>query len=1054
MLLRGTRNSVEVNKFLFRSEISVKVIPETNNTIALLNASARISEVPISCSGYILSENQVIGSNGPANNVIIHISGGCAAAYWANTGNRTHRDWLPALSGKTVPDNILLSCIKWEGETLNCSANCETPTISKTAGTTVCLANNQTVTLSATNCAGTVTWFKDGTQIATGSTITRNDAGNYTATCTANGCTSASSPAIAVTQTAGCGSSTGCVVNKVRLQFRIPGDCCMERLVGAKIQGSNNGSNWTDLYTFTANGTTNWQEFNFTNSIAYSSIRFLASNTGWGELVELEFYNGATKLSGIPFGTDNYGFAFDNSNTTMWHAQAAAGPQNIAGLNLTGCGSTCTTPAAPTISKTAGTTVCLANNQTVTLSATNCAGTVTWFKDGTQIATGSTLTRNDAGNYTATCTANGCTSTSSPAIAVTQTGGCGQVLGTTSGTYSKTTGGREFTYNRTPELELQFNSDGTITDATAGLSFNGSTNKLGDKNVFYMIGYKVFENSDGTYNKLQNLYLPDGVYTIRQFVCDAGAIPNLEAFRGKLSGWNNGVTTSNSRLSEVFLSIKTTNASQGLSITPNWLKVSRNLLYPSNGQQKNWASINKFFCMVYQNRGSIASDYHLLGVNTDMEYGNPDAQPNTWNTVKWGNSNYVTNDQLRDYGDSWIRRSGDSKRFLLTDEIPENSQGNDPTIYDRMYHFYKGAFDRLQATRGITNKRETGLYGPYGGDDFSKLLVPDLLKGDRSTFEKSLTTHVHKIFDPATGSWAGDAGYYTSGQIDVRNINHSLYMTNNEYQIPYELLYVNERVKVGTKTWQGQDKEADWIVFSWHALEPSAGLVDQNGNRIGIEYGSTGEIIPFPNGEMLSRHNLQIPAPWDEYVTMGFWSTLVGKGIAMWSSPGSRFGSDPTKLNWWSDQQIFWTPNGGSRQNYVSGQNGAAVTDENGLINRLWTCPGDAAYAGNEAAWKIRNRTSTLSYSSYTSSRGSFTAKAGIAGLHLNGFGVLNQNLFVVKDAYDAKKGLALVGTGSEGTVLIYYNGFLSPHEFEDNVTINGTNIGRVYVRQTVVKTL
>lgn len=128
------------------------------------------------------------------------------------------------------------------------------------------------------------------------------------------------------------------------------------------------------------------------------------------------------------------------------------------------------------------------------------------------------------------------------------------------------------------------------------------------------------------------------------------------------------------------------------------------------------------------------------------------------------------------------------------------------------------------------------------------------------------------------------------------------------------------------------------------------------------------------------------------------------------------------------------------------------MTDQNGLMHRLWACPTDAAYAGSEAVWKIRDRIQVLEHISYQSSRGTFIAKAGSAGLHLNGFGALNQHSYALKDAYDDGKAVALRGMGSAGKVLIFYNGFLAPHEYEDNVTIDGVNIGRVYGRQTVVR--
>lgn len=54
-----------------------------------------------------------------------------------------------------------------------------------------------------------------------------------------------------------------------------------------------------------------------------------------------------------------------------------------------------------------------------------------------------------------------------------------------------------------------------------------------------------------------------------------------------------------------------------------------------------------------------------------------------------------------------------------------------------------------------------------------------------------------------------------------------------------------------------------------------------------------------------------------------------------------------------------------------------------------------------------------------------------------------------MKDLIEGKLAISLAGLGSAGDFLVYYNGFLSPHEFEDDVILtrgNGqsVNLGRV----------
>jgi RHS repeat-associated protein len=137
--------------------------------------------------------------------------------------------------------------------------------------------------------------------------------------------------------------SSACVVNKVRLVFR--GDCCLDRLQGGTIQGSNDRKTWKTLYTITVSGNGgNWQEFTFPNTTPYAYVRYVSSNNSHGELYELEFYNGSTKLTGRSFGSSGkFGYGWNNSLAavdgniaTPW-AGITLGPMNYAGLILNSC---------------------------------------------------------------------------------------------------------------------------------------------------------------------------------------------------------------------------------------------------------------------------------------------------------------------------------------------------------------------------------------------------------------------------------------------------------------------------------------------------------------------------------------------------------------------------------------------------------------------------------------------------------------------------------------------------------------------------------------------
>ncbi|HEV7378368.1 MAG TPA: hypothetical protein VGN64_01130, partial [Dyadobacter sp.] len=119
------------------------------------------------------------------------------------------------------------------------------------------------------------------------------------------------------------------------------------------------------------------------------------------------------------------------------------------------------------------------------------------------------------------------------------------------------------------------------------------------------------------------------------------------------------------------------------------------------------------------------------------------------------------------------------------------------------------------------------------------------------------------------------------------------------------------------------------------------------------------------------------------------------------------------------------------------------------LMHRLYNSPIDAQLAAMEVAWSIRDKVQVVKHVSYTSNRGSFTPTAGSSGLHLNGFGALNNNQFNIYNIYHQKKGIALETSGSAGGLIIYYNGFLSPQLYED-VTVKGHTF-RAYGRSTVI---
>lgn len=231
---------------------------------------------------------------------------------------------------------------------------CATPTPSVSAMPSIINAGG-TATLNAANCNGTVNWFKSGTALGiTGNslTVTPMQSATYAANCTANGCTG--SQAFASVQIA-------CEVPPTPGLLATPGS----------IQSGQNA-------TLTATG--------------------CAGTLRW--------YNSTDGGPSIATGTS---IIVSPAKTTFY----------VGECNVNGCVSNSNVsvsvlcPPPPTPSVVASPSA-LSAGQPTTLTATNCAGTVTWYQSGTvsSIGTGNSITAivTQSGYYSATCTVNGCQS--------------------------------------------------------------------------------------------------------------------------------------------------------------------------------------------------------------------------------------------------------------------------------------------------------------------------------------------------------------------------------------------------------------------------------------------------------------------------------------------------------------------------------------------------------------------------------------------------------------------------------------------------------------------
>jgi hypothetical protein len=175
-------------------------VSNLSNTVSLsqqqnCNAGPPAGNNPVTCSGNTFSEGQVIGST--SINAVIRIISGCPVVYWAGSDNRVNRDWLVLLNGKKLADNILASCVKWDGDALDCSAGCTAPPAPVLSTSSSNITRGQSVNLSASGCSGSVTW-SDGQ--SGNHTVSPTQTTTYTATCNLNGCTSTAAITITVAQ--------------------------------------------------------------------------------------------------------------------------------------------------------------------------------------------------------------------------------------------------------------------------------------------------------------------------------------------------------------------------------------------------------------------------------------------------------------------------------------------------------------------------------------------------------------------------------------------------------------------------------------------------------------------------------------------------------------------------------------------------------------------------------------------------------------------------------------------------------------------------------------
>ena len=302
------------------------------------------------------------------------------------------------------------------------------PTITPPAQLSVC--SPSTLTLTASGCVGIVTWSQEA---ATGTSLTLSAVGTYsiTATCTVNGCTSDPSAAVTGLEIKALPAAPT-ITPPAQLSVCSPSTLTLTASGCAGTvtwsQGAATGTSLTlsavGTYSITATCTANGCTSDPSASVTGLEIKAKPTAPSITPPAQLVVCSPAT-LTLTASGC---------AGTVTWSQGAATGTSlTLSTVGTYSITATCTVngctsdpsaavtgleikalPAAPTITPPAQLSVC--SPSTLTLTASGCAGTVTWSQEA---ATGTSLTLSTVGTYsiTATCTANGCTS--DPSVAVT-----------------------------------------------------------------------------------------------------------------------------------------------------------------------------------------------------------------------------------------------------------------------------------------------------------------------------------------------------------------------------------------------------------------------------------------------------------------------------------------------------------------------------------------------------------------------------------------------------------------------------------------------------------
>ena len=288
------------------------------------------------------------------------------------------------------------------------------PTVPVLTALDIEVCGTETVTITASNCNGTIKWSHNAALTATSVTVGE---GTYTAKCITICGESAASLPVVITK-GNTPSAPSITSNKTAVCPTETATLTATGCDGGTITWSGGGVGTTKSVgagTYTATCTTSCGTSGTSNTIVIGTNPSpVAPSIAANKTTICGTEKATLTASGCTDGTINWSVGGTGLTKEVGAGTYTATCTNVCGTSVASASVTIVTGAAPNApTVTTDKTVCC-DGEKATLTATGCTGTVTW----SNLATGTTTQVSESGTYTATCTTSCGTSVSSQVITI------------------------------------------------------------------------------------------------------------------------------------------------------------------------------------------------------------------------------------------------------------------------------------------------------------------------------------------------------------------------------------------------------------------------------------------------------------------------------------------------------------------------------------------------------------------------------------------------------------------------------------------------------------